>query len=269
MPPVGLVDSALPEPLRQLGLPLPLWLYALLLSWLFLGSLLLRVAPLVAVSLRSETLARLFLIGLLSALPWLRSLLWLPLAWFAVTWVGALPADRSEGPAGASSASLPFLRRGLLADGLLCLACALFFWAQGGTWSRAGAGFVAEVPPATAAPDAGPPLPEPRLDLTAATVLAMSPGPAGAEPADLSRPSLHQRLGHKLFLGLPLSAVLLVLWLSALLLKLASGAALLRGLRLRQVLRAPSQSLAQGSLLPALAPLALAVHLWLCLRGLW
>ncbi|MBL9007454.1 MAG: hypothetical protein JNJ46_24570 [Myxococcales bacterium] len=270
------VDRVLPEPLRQLGPSLPLTLFALLLAWLFLGSLLLRLAPLASLSLRGDALARLFLVGLLSALPWVRSLLWLPLAWFAVTWVGSLPyvTGRAAALATPPHAAARFLRRGLLADGLLLLACALFFWAQGGTWSRAGSGYIADMPPTTHAPgESRAPvdsaLPVMRLSLSADAVLAPLERASSDRSGDADRPSLRTRLQGKIFFGIPTSAVLLALCLSALLVKLASAEVLLRALHARQVFLSPTIRAATGPLLLALAPLLLALHLWLCLRGLW
>lgn len=266
------VDSALPEPLRQLGLSVPLSLFALLLAWLFLGGLILRVAPSSRLPFGAAPLTRLFLLGGLAALPWVRSLLWLPVLWAGVTWAGSVPPPRESGPACEAGvrASTRFLRRGLLADGVFCLACALFFWAQGGTWSAAGSGYVTDTfsvreSSETSVPAA--PLPHLHLDLTAQTVLTM-PTPA-SQPEESARPSLRQRLAHKRFFGLPLGSVLLTLWLAALGLKLASGAALLRGLPARQSLRSFVQGAWTDRVLPGVSATLLSLHLWLCLRGLW
>ena len=272
------VDSALPEPLRQLGLSLPLSLFALLLAWLFLGGLILRVAPSARVPFGAAPLTRLFLLGGLAALPWVRSLLWLPVFWAGVTWAGSVPPARESGPVCERGvrASARFLRRGLLADGLFFLSCALFFWAQGGTWSTAGSGYVTDTFSAleasqTAVPAALSTAPAPlshlHLDLTANTVLAI-PTSAGP-PEESARPSLRQRLAHKRFFGLPLGSVLLTLWLAALGLKLASGAALLRGLPARQSLRSFVQGAWTDRVLPGVSAMLLSLHLWLCLRGLW
>ncbi len=287
------VDSALPEPLRQLQLSLPLALFGVMLAWLFLGSLLQRVAADRAVSLRSPTLASLSLISLLAPLPWVRSLLWLGLLWFAVSWTGALltqdvlpPTAQTPRPRPASR----FLRRGLLADGLFALTCALFFWAQGGAFSRAGQGFVAAMPPSTpatgsqvGAADAtrdrvaesttsdGRVSPNPSLDLSAEGLLRSARSVdeeseirvASAPPA-----ALRQHFGHKRFLGLPLHGVLLALWLLAIGCKMASGLSLVPSVQALYRRRAPSRQRAQA-LLPCVSPVLLALHLWLCIRGLW
>ena len=290
---VSPVDSPLPEPLRQLQLSLPLALFGAMLAWLFLGSLLQRVAADRALSLRSPTLASLSLISLLAPLPWIRSLPWLGLLWCAVSWAGTLLAhdafpqtNRDQRPRPGSM----YLRRGLMADGLLVLASALFFWAQGGSFSSAGQGFVAATPPSTALwesgtraastalDDAAAPdrtaerlLPAPSLDLSAASLLRSAQSlDAGTEVHVPQAPpaSLRQHFGHKRFLGLPLHVVLLVLWLTAMVCKIAGGLSLLPAVQALYRKRAPSLQRAQA-LLPCASPVLLALHLWLCIRGLW
>lgn len=273
---MGVSIDDLPEPLRHAVLPGPALLFAVLLGLLLLAALLQRVAPHPGLRLSGGPLAGLALLLGLAATPWLRSLLWLPMLWHGATWAGllCLLPDRGDAlePKLARHSTLGnllprvaagWLRQGLLADGLCAVACALCFWGPVGTWSRAGAGFVVDVP-TQSEPGSVLSLPSPQLSLQ---------GWAGASNtvAPTTPTTLRQALQHKVFLGLPLDWVLLGLFLIALSIKLNMGLRLLRhGLG-----ASPTGGLTHAAarqalwLLPSLSGPLLALQLWLQLRGQW
>lgn len=272
---MGVSIDDLPEPLRHAVLPRPGLLFAVLLSLLLLAAILQRIAPQPGLRLAGGPLAGLALLLGLAATPWLRSLLWLPMVWHGATWAGllCLLPDRGDAPEPrlarhATPGALPrvasgWLRQGLLADGLFALACALCFWGPVGTWSRAGAGFVVDVP-AQSEGGSAVSLPSPQLSL-------QRPANAPNAADQATPPTLREALQHKVFLGLPLHWVLLGLFLVALSIKLNMGLRLLRhGLG-----STPTGGRTQAAtrqalwLLPSLSGPLLALQLWLQLRGQW
>lgn len=270
---MGVSIDDLPEPLRHAVLPAPVALFGILLSLLFVAALLQKTAPRPSLPLRGAQLAGLALLLTLAGLPWIGSLLWLPIIWSGVTWAGLLCLHPdAPPPAGGGCIAAPrppggtWLRQGVAADGLLALACALCFWSQAGTWSRAGAGYVVDVPPRTVAPgtETGtdavrqePPAPQ----------LSLFHAARPASPDDATAQRWSQSLHNKRFFGLPLDWVLLALFLVALSLKLNMGLRLLRtGLLPPRGSGAPRRAL---WLLPALACPLLALQFWLQLRVQW
>lgn len=271
---MGVSIADLPEPLRHAVLPWPSALWGIAISLLVIAALLQHVAP--RPSLQRGQLAGLALVLALAGLPWLASLLWLPLLWVGVTWAGLLcclpeatVADATPSRATPQRPAGSWLQQGVAADGLFALACAVFFWGQAGTWSRAGAGFVTDVPPSQIAASEQPSeqpseLPTPQL------TLYQSPDRSGAHD-DEAPPRWSKALHNKRFLGVPLDWVVLGLFLVALSLKLNMG--------LRRLRAGLATGLATGQghgalrrvlwLLPALACPLLALQLWLQLRGQW
>lgn len=270
---MGVSIDDLPEPLRHAVLPAPVALFGILLSLLFVAALVQKIAPRPSLLLRGAQIAGLALLLTLAGLPWVRSLLWLPIIWSGVTWAGLLcllpDAPPAEG-GGCIPARPPiggaWLRQGVAADGLLALACALCFWSQAGTWSRAGAGYVVDVPPRTVATETATATATDRQEPTAPQLsLLHVPRPASAD--DITPRRWSQSLHNKRFFGLPLDWVLLGLFLVALSLKLNMGLRLLRtGLLPPRGSGAPRRAL---WLLPALACPLLALQFWLQLRVQW
>lgn len=270
---MGVSIDDLPEPLRQASLPWTSALLGIAMALLVVAALLQYIAP--RPILQRGPLAGLALLLTIAVLPWLTSLLWLPMLWTGVTWAGLLcglpDSSPSQGARPTGAAQRPttsWLLQGVAADGLLALTCALFFWSQAGTWSRHGVGFVADVPPSQVLPSERPrELPAPQLSLFHAS--------DHGQPAPDAPLRWSQALHNKRFLGVPQDWVVLALFLVALSLKLNMG--------LRWLRAGPASGLATGLttglgggalrrvlwLLPALACPLLALQLWLQLRGQW